>query len=66
MEQSRWKSPMFWTLITGQIIALLVIVGAFDAIGLDVTVVEKVVALVIELVFSVVNGINNPTNKTGW
>ncbi len=66
MEQSRWKSPMFWSLITGQIISLLALVGVFDALGIELGLVEKVVALVIEIVFAFINGVNNPTNKTGW
>lgn len=66
MEQSRWKSPMFWSLITGQIISLLALVGVFDALGIEMGLVEKVVSLVITIVFGFINGVNNPTNKTGW
>jgi uncharacterized membrane protein len=63
--QSRWKSKAFWILLTGQIIALIELLGGFKAIGVDLGTAGTVVAMVIEIVFSVLNGANNPTNPIG-
>ena len=61
MEQSRWKSPVLWSAIAAQIIALMQMTGAFKAMGLDAGLVGDVVAGVLQMM--VLFGIlNSPTS----
>lgn len=62
--QSRFKSPVFWAAIVAQVISLLSLVGVFRALGLDIGIVEQVVAVVLQL-FVAFGVLNDPTNPNG-
>jgi len=65
MEQSRWKSPVLWSAIAAQVIALMQMTGAFEAMGLDAGLVGDVIAGVLQML--VLFGIlNSPTNKDAF
>lgn len=65
MEQSRWKSPVFWGSVVAQIISIGQITGMWAKYGIDTGVIGDVVAGVLQL--GVLFGLlNNPTNKTGF
>lgn len=65
MEQNRWKSKVLWVAVIAQIVALLGMFGAYDAIGITADWLQGVLTGVLELLvlFGVVN---NPANKTGF
>lgn len=63
MEQSRWRSPVLWSAIVAQIIAIGQFAGLWVKIGVDTGVIGDVVASVLQLL--VLFGIlNNPTDMT--
>ncbi len=63
MEQSRFRSPVFWGAVVAQVLSLLLLVGAVD-VGLSET-AEQVVAGVLQLL--VLFGVlNNPTDGAGF
>jgi uncharacterized membrane protein len=65
MEQSRWKSPVFWGAVVAQIISIGQITGIWAKYGIDTGVIGDVVAGVLQL--GVLFGLlNDPTNKTGF
>jgi uncharacterized membrane protein len=59
--QSRWRSPILWAAIAGQLISLAQLTGAFKAIGLDAGLTGNVVAGIIQLAV-IVGILNDPTN----
>lgn len=63
MEQNRFLSPVVWSTITAQILALLVTLGVIDT-GLSAS-IDAVIASILQLL--VVFGVlNNPTSKTSF
>lgn len=62
--QSRWRSKVLWGAIAAQVLALLQLTGALDAMGIDAGQVGNVIAAVFGLL-SILGIINDPTNKTG-
>jgi uncharacterized membrane protein len=65
MKQNRWKSKVLWAAIAAQVIALLQLTGALEAIGIDAGLIGDVVAGVLQLL--VILGIlNNPTDKDNY
>ena len=65
MEQNRWKSPVVWASIAAQVIALLQLTGALQALGLDVGFVGDVVASVLQLLV-LLGVLNNPTSAKSF
>lgn len=63
MEQSRWKSPVFWSGIAAQIIALLLFAGVIDVTQSQIA--EKIVAIAL-MVYGAFPMANNPKNRTGF
>ena len=62
MEQNRFKSKVLWTAIIAQLIALLQLTGAFEAMGLDAGLVGNVAAGMLQML--VLFGIiNDPTTS---
>lgn len=60
MKQNRFKSPVVWTAIVGQIISLGQLTGLWAKLGVDAGIVGDVAAGVIQL--GVIIGVlNNPT-----
>lgn len=63
MEQNRFLSPVVWSTIAAQVLALLVTLGVIDT-GLSEA-IDAVIATVLQLL--VVFGVlNNPTSKTNF
>lgn len=61
MEQSRWRSPVLWSAVVAQIIAIGQFTGLWVKIGVDTGVIGDVVASVLQLL--VLFGIlNNPVS----
>ncbi len=63
MEQSRWKSPVFWSGVAAQVIALLLFAGVIDAT--ESQIIEKSVAIAL-MIYGAFPMANNPTSKTGF
>lgn len=58
MEQSRWKSPVFWGSV---IVAIVGILGTFGVLSEDM--VAKICSAVTTLIAVVIGAANNPTSK---
>jgi len=63
MEQSRWKSPVFWS---GVITAILSVLVALNVINLEQQEAIKGIVIAILGAWSMFVGANNPTNATGF
>lgn len=63
MEQSRWKSPVFWTSLVGQVVSLMLMTNVI-AIA-DAELVNAVVAGILQILVTV-GLLNNPTSKSSW
>ena len=63
MEQSRWKSPIFWS---GVITAVLSVLVAMNIINLEQQEAIKGVVVALLAVWSIFVGANNPVNATGF
>ena len=62
MEQSRWRSPVLWTAIVAQIVAIGQFTGIWVKFGIDTGMIGDVVASVLQLL--VLFGImNSPTSQ---
>ena len=64
-KQSRWKSAILWTAIVAQVIAILQLIGAFKAIGLDAGYVGNVTATVLQLLV-ILGVLNNPSDAVNF
>ena len=62
-NQERWKSPVVWAAVIGQLITLAITVGWIDTGAGDA--VNNVAATVLQLLV-VVGVLNNPTSKDGF
>jgi hypothetical protein len=63
MEQSRWKSPIFWS---GVITAILSVLVAMNVINLEQQEALKNAVIAICGAWSIFASANNPTNATGF
>lgn len=63
MEQSRWKSPVFWSGVFTAVVGVLV---AMNVINLEQSETLKNVIVAVCGAWSVFVGANNPTNATGF
>lgn len=60
MEQNRFKSPVLWSSLASQVLAMLIVLGVIDT-GMSDAIKALVVALLdILALFGIVN---NPTSK---
>ena len=61
MEQNRFKSPVLWSSLASQILAMLIVLGVIDT-GMS----EAIKALVVALleILGLFGIVNNPTSKT--
>ena len=62
--RSRWKSPVFWSGVLADVIALLLFMGVIGVT--DAQIAEKIVAIVLVVYGAVFPMSNNPTNKNGY
>lgn len=60
MEQNRFKSPVLWSSLTSQVLAMLIVLGVIDT-GMS----EAIKALVVALleILGLFGIVNNPTRK---
>ena len=63
--QNRFKSKWLWAAIIAQIITILQLTGVFEAWGLDIGVVNDVVAGLLQLLV-LVGILNNATDAENW
>ena len=63
MEQSRWKSPVFWASLVGQVVSLLLMTNVIALA--DAELVNAVVAGILQILVTV-GLLNNPTSKSSW
>jgi hypothetical protein len=63
MEQSRWKSPIFWSGIVAQVVGILLFAEVITIAQSDL--ISKIVAIAFE-VWTAFAVANNPTNATGF
>lgn len=61
MTQSRWKSKVLWVSILIQVYIIADIVGLWQAIGIEKSVVSTIIDSVLQLLV-IVGIINNPTD----
>jgi uncharacterized membrane protein len=61
--QSRWKSYVMWAAVISQIVAIVGLVGGWDAIGITSDIFQGVATAILEML-TLFGVINNPTNKT--
>lgn len=62
-KQNRWRSPVFWSALSAQLISLSVLTGLFDPGWSEVA--ENISCTVLELLVAV-GLLNNPTDKGGF
>lgn len=62
VQQSRWRSKAVWTALITHVLAILVLVGAFEKLGIEEATVKGVVFLILEIP-TVLGFFNNPTVK---
>ena len=62
MNQSRWKSPVFWSSVVAQVISIGQLTGIWAKYGIDTGVVGDVVAGVLQIAV-LVGLLNNPTDS---
>lgn len=60
MEQNRFKSPVVWSTLASQILAMLIVLGVIDT-GMSDAIKALVVALLD--ILGMVGILNNPTSK---
>ena len=60
MEQNRFKSPVLWSSLASQVLAMLIVLGVIDT-GMS----EAINALVVALldILGLLGIVNNPTSK---
>ena len=63
MEQSRWKSPVLWTAIGAQIVALLLLTGVLGSDKADL--VNQVFGYALQIAVAI-GILNNPVDKESW
>ena len=63
MEQNRWKSPVLWSGIASQIVAMLIFLKVIDT-GMGDS-INNVVAAICQL-WTVFSQANNPASKTSF
>jgi uncharacterized membrane protein len=61
MTQSRWKSLVLWTAIVAQVYVIADVVGLWQLVGIEKSVITTVIDAVLQL-FVIFGVINNPTN----
>ena len=65
VTQSRWRSPVLWSALVGQVIALIIMTGLDKEFGIDTGRIGDIAAWVIQ--FLVMVGIlNNPSSSNTW
>jgi len=65
MNQSRWKSPVFWSSVVAQVISIGQLTGIWAKYGIDTGVVGDVVAGILQIAV-LVGLLNNPTDKSNF
>ena len=65
MTQNRFRSKVLWASIAAQILSLLQLTGALEALSLDAGVIGDVIAGVLQILV-IVGVLNNPTDGEGW
>lgn len=65
MEQNRWRSPVLWTAIAAQVLALVALTGLDKALGIDTGMVGDVVAGVLQILV-LIGVLNNPTDRANF
>lgn len=65
MKQNRWKSKVLWASVAAQVLVLLQLTGAFQAMGIDAGVAGQIVAVVLGML-STFGILNNPTDKESF
>lgn len=65
MLQSRWRSKVLWAALAAQVISVMQLTGAFEALGIDAGRAGDVVAATLQLL-CLAGILNNPTNGEGW
>ena len=62
-NQNRFQSKVLWAAIAAQVISLMQLTGAFEALGIDAGLAGDVVAAILQML--VLFGVlNNPTDST--
>jgi uncharacterized membrane protein len=62
-KQSRWRSPVLWASVIGQIVSLIVLIGLDKQFGIDTGKIGEIAAIVLQ-VLTTFGILNNPTSKT--
>ena len=65
MNQSRWRSPVFWGAVVAQVISIGQLTGVWQKYGIDTGVIGNMVAGVLQLGV-IVGLLNNPTDAKSF
>ena len=65
VTQNRFKSKWLWAALLAQVVSLLQFTGALEAWGLDIGLVNDVIAGVLQLLV-LVGILNNATDAENW
>jgi len=63
MEQNRWKSPVLWTAIGAQVVAILLLTGVIGSEQAEY--VNNILAALLQVAVAV-GIVNNPVDKENW
>ena len=63
MDQNRWKSPVLWTAIGAQVVAILLLTGVIGSEQAEY--VNNILAALLQVAVAV-GIVNNPVDKENW
>lgn len=63
MDQNRWKSPVLWTSIGAQVVAILLLTGVIGSEQAEY--VNNILAALLQVAVAI-GIVNNPVDKENW
>ena len=63
MDQNRWKSPVLWTAIGAQVVAILLLTGVIGSEQAEY--VNNILAALLQVAVAI-GIVNNPVDKENW
>lgn len=63
MDQNRWKSPVLWTAIGSQVVAILLLTGVIGSEQAEY--VNNILAALLQVAVAI-GIVNNPVDKENW
>lgn len=63
MDQNRWKSPVLWTAVGAQVVAILLLTGVIGSEQAEY--VNNILAALLQVAVAI-GIVNNPVDKENW